>query len=155
MAWFIRLQNSKDSCIFRGMNHITPVLFSALPALVAPAMAQQAEENISATDFVEAQLAIIKGMTELLQVKDIENDPQSVANGINQLAGMVQQLAALQPKATAEDAAIIETELADKARTAAMELQQALEATMERNFYNSQELADAIQNFAASFQALQ
>lgn len=155
MAWFIRLQNSKDSCIFRGMNHITPVLFSALPALVAPAMAQQAEENISATDFVEAQLAIIKGMTELLQVKGIENDPQSVANGINQLAGMVQQLAALQPKATAEDAAIIETELADKARTAAMELQQALEATMERNFYNSQELADAIQNFAASFQALQ
>ena len=135
------------------MNRITPVLFAALPALVAPAMAQQ-EENISATDFVEAQLAIIKGMTELLQVKGIENDPQSVANGINQLAGMVQQLAALQPQATAEDAAIIETELADKARTAALELQQALEATVERNFYNSQELADAIQNFAASFQAL-
>ena len=136
------------------MNRITPVLFAALPALVAPAMAQQAEENISATDFVEAQLAIVKGMTELLQMKGIENDPQSVANGINQLAGMVQQLAALQPQATAEDAAIIETELADKARTAALELQQALEATVERNFYNSQELADAIQNFAASFQAL-
>lgn len=136
------------------MNHITPVLFAALPALVAPAMAQQAEENISATDFVEAQLAIVKGMTELLQMKGIENDPQSVANGINQLAGMVQQLAALQPQATAEDAAIIETELADKARTAALELQQALEATVERNFYNSQELADAIQNFAASFQTL-
>ena len=136
------------------MNRITPVFFAALPALVAPAMAQQAEENISATDFVEAQLAIIKGMTELLQVKGIENDPQSVANGINQLSGMVQQLAALQPQATAEDAAIIETELADKARTAALELQQALEATVERNFYNSQELADAIQNFAASFQTL-
>ena len=41
-----------------------------------------------------------------------------------------------------------------QARTAALELQQALEATVERNFYNSQELADAIQNFAASFQAL-
>ena len=66
----------------------------------------------------------------------------------------LQQLAALQPKATAEDAAIIETQLADQARTAAMELQQVLEATVERNFYNSQELADAIQNFAASFQAL-
>lgn len=154
MAWFILLQNSKDSCIFRGMNYITPVLFAALPALVAPAMAQQAEENISASDFVEAQLAIVKGMTELLTVKGIENDPVSVANGINQLAGMVQQLAALQPQATAEDAAIIETELADKARTAAQALQRALEATVERNFYNSQELADAIQNFAASFQAL-
>ena len=136
------------------MNRITPVLFAVLPALVVPSMAQQSEENISATDFVEAQLAIIKGMTELLQVKGIENDPQSVANGINQLAGMVQQLAALQPQATTEDAAIIETQLADQARTAALELQQALEATVERNFYNSQELADAIQNFAASFQAL-
>lgn len=136
------------------MNRITPVLFAALPALVAPAMAQQAEENISASDFVEAQLAIVKGMTELLKMKGIENDPQSVANGINQLAGMVQQLAALQPQATAEDAAVIETELADQARAAALELQQALEATVERNFYNSQELADAIQNFAASFQAL-
>ena len=136
------------------MNYITPVLFAVLPAIVAPAMAQQTEENISASDFVEAQLAIIKGMTELLTVKGIENDPVSVANGINQLAGMVQQLAALQPQATAEDAAIIETQLADQARTAAMELQQALEATVERNFYNSQELADAIQNFAASFQAL-
>ena len=41
-----------------------------------------------------------------------------------------------------------------QARTAALELQQALEATVERNFYNSQELADAIQHFAASFQAL-
>ena len=136
------------------MNKSTYLLFGALPAIIAPAMAQQSDVSISAADFVQTQIAIIKSMTELLTMQGIAEAPQEVAAGINQLAGMVQQLAALQPKATAEDAAIIETELADKARTAALELQQALEATVERNFYNSQELADAIQNFAASFQAL-
>lgn len=136
------------------MNRVFPVLFATLPALVAPVSAQQTEETISTSEFVETQLAIIKGMTGLLTVKGIENAPETVAAGINQLAGMVHQLAALKPAATAEDAAVIETELADQARAAALELQQALETTVERNFYNSQELADAIQNFAAAFQSL-
>ena len=35
-----------------------------------------------------------------------------------------------------------------------LKLQKALETTNRRNFYNSQELADTIQNFAMSFQAL-
>ncbi len=137
------------------MTRVLPVLFAAMPALVAPAAAQQADQTITASEFVEAQIAVIKGMTELLSVKGIEKDPQTVAGGINQLAGMIHQLAALKPVATAEDTAIIETELADQARTAATELHQALETTVERNFYNSQELAEAVQNFAAAFRSLQ
>ena len=136
------------------MTRVSTVLFAALPALIAPAAAQQMEQTISASEFVEAQLAIINGMTSLLTIKYIAQDPKSVAAGINQLTGMVQQLAAVKPVATAEDAAIIETELADKARTAATGLQQALEITVERNFYNCQELAEAVQGFAAAFRSL-
>jgi hypothetical protein len=137
-----------------AMTHVFPVLFAAVPALVAPAYAQQPDQTISASEFVEAQIAIIKGMTGLLTVKGIESSPQTVAGGVNQLAGMILQLAAVKPAATAEDAAIIETELADEARAAATELQRALETTVERNFYNSQELAEAIQNFVSAFQSL-
>ena len=136
------------------MTRVLPVLFAALPALVAPAVAQQADQTISVSEFVEAQIAVINGMTELLSVKGIEKDPQPVADGINQLAGMIHQLAALKPVATAEDAAIIETDYADKARAAATELHRVLELTVERNFYNSQALAEAVQNFAAAFRTL-
>lgn len=136
------------------MTRTAFAFIAALPAIVAPATAQQPADAISATDFVNAQITIIEGMTELLSIKGIEKSPQDVATGINQLAGIVQQLAAVKPTASSADAALVETELADKARAAATKLQQVLKNTAERNFYNSQELADAIQNFALSFQAL-
>lgn len=137
-----------------SMTRVLPVLCAAIPALIIPAEAQQVGQNISASEFVEAQIAIIKGMTKLLTIKGIEQETQTVAAGINQLAGMIQQLATLKPAATAQDVAIIETDLADQARTAASELQRVLETTVERNFYNSQELAAAVQNFAAAFRTL-
>ena len=136
------------------MNKSTYLLFGALPAIIAPAMAQQSDVSISASDFVQTQIAIIKSMTELLTMQGIAEAPQEVAAGINQLAGMVQQLTTLKPVATEADKEMIETELADQARTAALELQKALEATVANNFYNSQELADAVQNFARSFKSL-
>lgn len=136
------------------MTRTAFAFIAALPAIVAPAAAQQPADAISATDFVNAQITIIEGMTELLSIKGIEKSPQDVATGINQLAGIVQQLAAVKPTASSADAALVETELADKARAAATKLQQVLKNTAERNFYNCQELADAIQNFALSFQAL-
>lgn len=136
------------------MHRTAYVLCAALTAIVAPAAAQPTDESITASDFVAAQITIIKGMTGLLTIKGIENAPQDVAAGINQLAAMVQQLAAMKPAAGAEDAAVVETELADQARAAATGLQQALQATADRNFYNSQELADAVQHFATAFQSL-
>lgn len=136
------------------MHRSAFVFCAALPAIVAPAAARQTDESITATDFVAAQITIIKGMTEMLTIKGIENAPQDVAAGINQLAAMVQQLAALKPAAGAEDAAVVETALADQARAAAAGLQQALQTTADRNFYNSQELADAVQNFATAFLSL-
>lgn len=136
------------------MTRTALAFIAVLPAIVAPATAQQTADAISATDFVNAQITVIEGMTELLSIKGIEKSPQDVATGINQLASIVQQLAAVKPTASSADAALIETELADKARAAATKLQQVLETTAQRNFYNSQELADAIQNFAMSFQAL-
>ena len=136
------------------MTRVLPVLCAAIPALIVPAEAQQVGQDISASEFVEAQIAIIQGMTGLLTIKGIEKEAPTVAAGINQLTGMIQQLAPLKPAASAQDAALIETELADKARTSAAALQRALEKTVENNFYNSQELAEAIQNFAAAFRML-
>ena len=145
----------------KPMTRVLPVLCAAIPALIVPAEAQQAGQDISASEFVEAQIAIIQGMTGLLTIKGIEKEAPTVekeaptvAAGINQLAGMIQQLAPLKPAASAQDIAIIETELADKARTSAAALQRALETTVENNFYNSPELAEAVQNFVAAFRML-
>lgn len=136
------------------MNKLIFPLLCTLPAIVAPAHAQMTDVSITAADFVRAQIAIIKGMTEMLSINGIEGAPQEVAAGVTQLTAMVQQLAAMKPNASADDVATIETELADEARTAAQALQQALETTVSRNFYNSQELADAVQAFATAFQSL-
>ena len=136
------------------MTRTALTIFAALPAIVAPAAAQQESEGVTATDYVSAQITILEAATELLQIKGIETAPQEVAAGINQLAGYVHQLAAMKPTDSTAAAKMVEAELADKAHAAATSLQHALQTTSDQNFYNSQELADAIQNFAQSFQAL-
>lgn len=133
----------------------TLTLMAALPGIVLPATAQQTDQTISASEFVETQMAIIKGMTALLSVKGIESNPQAVAGGIDKLSEMVWKLSAIKPAYDSRQAALVETELADQARAAAQALQHALELTVEQNFYNSQELATAIQGFVAAFKALQ
>lgn len=136
------------------MTRTALTIFAAMPALMAPAAAQQESEGVTATDYVSAQITILEAATELLQVKGIATAPQEVAAGLNQLAGFVQQLAAMKPTDSTAAAKMVEAELADKAHAAATCLQRALQTTADHNFYNSQELADAIQNFAQSFQAL-
>lgn len=132
----------------------TLTLLTALPGIVIPATAQQTSQEISASEFVESQMAIIKGMTALLSVKGIESNPQAVAGGIDKLSEMVWKLSTIKPAHDPRQAALVETELADQARAAAQGLQYALERTVEKNFYNSQELATAIQGFVAAFQSL-
>ena len=61
------------------MNKSTYLLFGALPAIIAPAMAQQSDVSISAADFVQTQIAIIKSMTELLTMQGIAEAPQGAA----------------------------------------------------------------------------
>ena len=136
------------------MTRTAFTIFATLPAIVVPAAAQQENGGITATDYVSAQITILEAVTELLQIKGIADAPQEVAAGINQLAGYVHQLAAMKPTDSTAAAKMVEAELADKAHAAATSLQHALQTTADQNFYNSQELADAIQNFAQSFQVL-
>ena len=130
-------------------------ILAAVPALVAPAQAQLQSETLSASDFVQAQMNILKGITEMLNIKQIASDPQEVAAGINQLSGMLVQLAACKPTATPQEIATINAEMGDETMAIASALQQALQKTADNNFYNSQELLAAIQNFVAAMQSLQ
>lgn len=130
-------------------------ILAAVPVLVAPAQAQLQSETLSASDFVQAQMNILKGVTEMLNIKQIANDPQEVATGINQLSSMLVQLAACKPAATPQEIAIINAEMGTEAKAVSVALQQALQKTVDNNFYNSQELLAAIQNFVAAMQGLQ
>lgn len=130
-------------------------ILAAVPALVAPVQAQEQGEALSASDFVQAQMNILKGITEMLNIKQIADAPQEVAAGINQLSGMLVQLAGCKPTATPQEIATINAEMGDETREVASALQQALQKTADNNFYNSQELIAAIQNFVAAMQSLQ
>ena len=68
---------------------------------------------------------------------------------------MLVQLAACKPAATPQEIAIINAEMGTEAKAVSIALQQALQKTVDNNFYNSQELLAAIQNFVAAMQGLQ
>ena len=111
-------------------------------------------QDISASEFVEAQIAIIQSATELLNIKSIASAPQEVAAGINQLTGIIHQLSSVKPQASAEDKALIQTDFDQQGQAAATALHQALANTIKNKFYNSQELAESLQLFADALQTL-
>ena len=130
------------------------LLFAAVSGIIAPVSARQAQESLSISEFMEAQITIIQSATELLNIKSIASAPQEVAAGISQLTGILHQLKAVKPQVREEDKALMQTEYGEKAKTAATALNQALTRTINSNFYNSQELAESIQQFSNAFQTL-
>ncbi len=130
------------------------LLFAAVSGIIAPVSARQAQESLSISEYVEAQITIIQSATELLNIKSIASAPQEVAAGISQLTGFIYQLKAVKPQVREEDKALMQTEYGEKAKAAATALNQALTRTINSNFYNSQELAESIQQFSNAFQTL-
>ena len=129
-------------------------LLAAVPGIIAPVSAQQSQESLNVSEYMEAQIAIIQSATELLNIKSIASAPQEVAAGINQLTGIIYQLSSVKPQVNAGDKALMQTEYGQKAQTAATALHQALANTIKGKFYNSQELAESLQLFADALQTL-
>ena len=136
------------------MNKYLPLALISVPAIICPSHAQDMGKTLSASEFVQAQMNILKGVTELLNIKSIADAPQEVAASINQLSAMLVALAQYKPVTTPEEVALIETEFTEETKEVSLALQQALQKTVDMNFYGSEELLAAIQNFANSMQQL-
>lgn len=63
--------------------------YRLLPALVAilalPAPAQNGGEKLSGAQYVETQLTLLTGVTEMLNIPSLADAPDEVAAGIQQL----------------------------------------------------------------------
>ena len=129
------------------MNKIACIALAALAAIVAPASAQ--EQKISVSDYIATQMQILKGMNGLLTIKGIEEAPGEVAAAVAQLTQYAAALASLKSQLDAGELAAAQSELESDAEAQAIghTLVASVNAAAARNFYNSKELAAAVQNF--------
>lgn len=137
------------------MHKSLSLLFLAVPAIVSPVSAQAAYETLSVSEFVQAQMNLLRGLSDILNSPDTARDPQKAAISINAISNVLASLATAKPEATMEEIAALQTELGDEPKQVAIALQQALQKIVSHNFYNSPELQTAVMNFAVQSQQLQ
>lgn len=129
--------------------------FAAVPAMIAPASAQAAQQ-VTASQYVEAQLAILKGATELLTLEGIAANPAEVAAGLNQLAQMTAALASLKSSINAAELEAAEAEVRTDPEThmVGQAFIAAVTHVSSKNFYNCEQLAIAVQTLNAAMEQL-
>ena len=122
----------------------------AVAVLVAPAVAQ--EQQITVADYILSQQALLGGVTELLNLPTIAEDPDSVAAAIEELTKYAVTLVSLKSELNAEELAIAQGNLESDpaAQAVGSGFISAVNQLNARQFYNSQRLATALQNFAAA-----
>lgn len=131
------------------MNKFACIVLAASPAMIATAPAQ--EQKFTVQDYIRTQMALLNGMNELLALKHIAEDPGDVAKAINQLTQYGAALVSLKSSLNADELAAAQGNLeADPAAQATGgAFINAVNALADQNFYGSNELATAVQNFAA------
>lgn len=131
------------------MNKFAYIVLAASPAMIATAPAQ--EQKFTVQDYIRTQMALLNGMNELLALKHIAEDPGDVAKAINQLTQYGAALVSLKSSLNADELAAAQGNLeADPvAQATGAAFINAVNALADRNFYGSNELATAVQNFAA------
>ncbi|MBQ3217583.1 MAG: hypothetical protein IJB33_01765 [Akkermansia sp.] len=131
------------------MNKFACIVLAASPAMIATAPAQ--EQKFTVQDYIRTQMALLNGMNELLALKHIAEDPGDVAKAINQLTQYGAALVSLKSSLNADELAAAQGNLeADPAAQAiGAAFINAVNALADQNFYGSNELATAVQNFAA------
>ncbi|MBQ7024933.1 MAG: hypothetical protein IJN29_15260 [Akkermansia sp.] len=131
------------------MNKFACIVLAASPAMIATAPAQ--EQKFTVQDYIRTQMALLNGMNELLALKHIAEDPGDVAKAINQLTQYGAALVSLKSSLNADELAAAQGNLeADPAAQATgAAFINAVNALADQNFYGSNELATAVQNFAA------
>lgn len=129
--------------------------FAAVPAMVAPASAQAAQQ-VTASQYVETQLAILKGATELLTLEGIADAPAEVAAGLNQLAQMTAALASLKSTINTSELEAAEAEVRNDPEThmVGQAFIAAVSHVSANNFYNCEQLAIAVQTLSAAMEQL-
>ena len=132
------------------MNRFAYIALAAVPAMVAPAAAQ--EETLTVSDYIQAQLALLGGVTELLNMPTVAQDPADTAKGVQQLAQYAAALASLKSQLNADDLAAAQGALESdpSAQIIGAGFIAAVNKLADNNFYNSSELATAVQQFVAA-----
>ena len=131
------------------MNKFACIALAAVPALVAPAVAQ--DQQITVEDYIRTQMAILNGVTELLSIEGIGEAPGEVAAAINQLSQHAAALVSLKGQLNANDLAAAQGNLETdaSAQLVGAAFVKVVNDLADKNFYNSNELATAVQNFVA------
>lgn len=126
-------------------NFLTSLTVASV--LVAPALAQ--EQAFTVEDYIKTQMALLNGMTELLNSKSIADAPGEVAAAVNQLNQYAAVLVNLKGQLNADDLAVAQGQLEVDAAAQATGVAfiAAVNALAEKQFYNSNELATAVQQF--------
>ena len=117
--------------------------------MVAPASAQ--EQTFTVKDYIDTQMAILDGVTKLLNLDSIAEAPGDVAAAINQMNQYAAALISLKEQLNADELAAAQGNLEGDpiAQMIGSSFMKAVNDAADKNFYNSNELAQAVQQLAA------
>lgn len=136
------------------MKHL--LILTGIAVLTLPAQAQQNAESLSGAQYVETQLTLLNGVTEMLSIPSIAEAPDEVAAGIQQLLEYLRVLAACKQEIPATELEAAQAAANQKARTHALgqAFLAVINKTSANNFYNSCKLADAIRELSEILELL-
>lgn len=122
---------------------------AAVPAMVAPASAQ--EQTITVKEYIDFQMVLLDGATKLLTIESIAEAPGEVAAAMNQLTQYAAALVSLKNTLNADDLAAAQGNLETDpiAQATGVAFVKAVNDLADKKFHNSDELAKAVQQFAA------
>ncbi len=131
------------------MNKFAYLALAAVPAMVAPAAAQ--EQAFTVKDYIDSQMALLDGMTKLMTLDTIAENPADVAAAINQLTQYAAALVSLKSQLNADELAVAQGNLEGDAmaQMVGAAFMKAVNDLADKKFYDSAELAQAVQQFAA------
>ena len=86
------------------MNKFAYLALAAVPVMVAPAAAQ--EQAFTVKDYIDSQMALLDGMTKLMTLDTIAENPADVAAAINQLTQYAAALVSLKSQLNADELAV-------------------------------------------------
>lgn len=131
------------------MNLYQNLVPAAVAVVVAPAMAQDGQ--ITVADYIQTQQALLSGVTELMNLPIIAEDPNDVAAAIEELTKYAAALVSLKGQLNADELAAAQGNLESDpvAQSVGAGFVAAVNKLNDNQFYNSPRLAAALQNFAA------
>lgn len=131
------------------MNKFAYLALAAVPAMVAPASAQ--EQTFTVKDYIDSQMALLDGMTKLMTLDTIAENPADVAAAINQLTQYAAALVSLKSQLNADELAVAQGNLEGDAmaQMVGAAFMKAVNDLADKKFYDNAELAQAVQQFAA------